>query len=93
MNRIALITTTIAVDHTVRYLLKKRKTDISVILEINEMLFAHNQELCEALSYQVAANTFMSNQNDYMAHMLDRNNVPITEFDTIAMANPIIISK
>lgn len=69
--------------------LKKKNHNLAqhntVLIDLNEMTLGQLDAVIVQLKGLSEMNDFLLIQNNYMVELLDRHNVPVTEFDKIAL--------
>lgn len=91
------VTAVAAFDFVARSKSKKQDAIFSPInqemIEINQKLMELNGELGQLLKDRSEKMSQLLHMNQYMVGLLAKHNVPVTEFDKIAMMNPITDKK
>ena len=90
---VAAVTAVTVFDRVIRSKINQKNQTFAqhnvALIEINKLLLQQCEELATQLSARIKVNDFLTHQNEYLVGMLDTHNVPVTEFDKIAMTYPI----
>lgn len=68
-------------------------THINNVTEITPIVIEQCDLLADQLSAQLKVNDMLLHQNKYLTSLLDQNDVPVTEFDRIAMTYPLEVEE